>query len=166
MGRAVGAAHGFGVAVVGGDDPRAAFFFQRRVDAGQALVHGFHRPDGGVELAGVAHHVGISEVDHQYIEVPALDGLHHFLGYAGGAHLRLQVVGGHFGRGNQRALFAVVGFFHPAVEKVGNVGVLLGLGYAQVAQALARKDVREDVVGMLGRKDKRHPGKSFVVARQ
>ena len=52
-----------------------------------------------------------------------------------GAHLGLEVVGRHPGRRNQQPVFAREGRLAAAVQKIGHVGVLLGLGGVELAPA-------------------------------
>ena len=65
--------------------------------------------------------------------------LNHGVGNARGGHFGLQVVGGHFGRGHQDALFAGERLLHAAIEKVGDVRVLFGFGDAQIAKVRRRR---------------------------
>ena len=131
--------------MVGGQDHLAAGG-QHRVDhlAG-ALVHGLHGLDGGVKHAGVAHHVTVGKVQDDHVILAALDPLDALLGHLGGAHLGLQVVGGHLGAGDDAAVLAGEGLFPAAVEEEGDVGVLLGLGDAQLGHAQVGDILAHDV---------------------
>jgi hypothetical protein len=73
-GARVGVEHLLGVAVVGGDEDRAAARACRFDHAADALVRHGHRLDGGVEDAGVPDHVAVGVVqDDQVVGVePAL----------------------------------------------------------------------------------------------
>ena len=69
----VGAAGGgvnehFCVAVVGGDEHAAALGAEGLVDSTEAGVYGFYGADGGRDLAGVADHVCVGEVDDDDVE--------------------------------------------------------------------------------------------------
>ncbi len=57
-----------GVAVVGGDEQASAALFDRLIDAVELGVDGLDGADGGFELAGVADHVGVGEVDDDDVE--------------------------------------------------------------------------------------------------
>ena len=109
----------------------------------------------------MADHVGIGEINDDHIESSVLDGFHHHVRDAGGTHLRLQVVGGDLGRLHQEAIFPGKGLLHPAVEKICDVGVLFGLGDAQVAQIHLAHHVGENVVHRLRRDD--HRQREFLV---
>ena len=73
--------------------------------------------------------------------MPRLDRSHDLVGHARGAHLRLQVVGGDLGAGHELALLARPGLLDAAVEEVGDVGVLLGLGDVELLPAQAGDDL-------------------------
>ncbi len=74
--------HGFGVAVVGGDDPGAAARFERLKNSAETFVHGFDGFDGGFELAGMADHVGIREIHDDGVEISFFDGVDYGVGDA------------------------------------------------------------------------------------
>lgn len=135
-----------GVAVVGGDEQRTSTLFDGGVDAAELGVDGFDGLDGGVEFAGVADHVGVGEVDDDDVEGGVVDGLDDGVGDAGGGHLGCEVVGGDFLRGDEDAVFAGEGFLDASVEEVGDVGVLLGFGDAEVAEAGIGHDVGEQII--------------------
>lgn len=103
------------------------------VDAAEFGVDGLDGADGGLHLAGVTDHIGVSEVDDHDIEGGAADGFDDCIGDAGGGHLGGEVVGGDLLRGDEGAVFAGKGLLDAAVEEVGDVGVLLGLCHAQVS---------------------------------
>ena len=71
------------------------------------------------------------------------------------AHLRHQIVGGDLLRRDEDAILALVGLLAPAVEEVGDVRVLLGLGQPQVGAAVRGEHVREVVAEGLRREDDR-----------
>ena len=101
----------------------------------------------------MADHVGVGEVDDDDVEGGVADGFDDGVGDAGGGHLGGEVVGGYFLRGDEGAVFAGEGLFDAAVEEVGDVGVLLGLGYAEVAEVGLGHEVGEEVVHRLGGDD-------------
>ena len=68
-------------------------------------------------------------------------------------HLRLQIIGGHLGRGRQNALFAAEGLLDAAVEEEGDVGELLRLGGAQIAQIGGGEHIAQNVLHRLRRAD-------------
>src|SRR5258706_14437 len=54
--------HGFGVAVIGGDDPGAPAWLKRLIDAAEARGHGFDGFYGGFEVSRVGDHVGLGVI--------------------------------------------------------------------------------------------------------
>src|SRR3954470_17182337 len=94
VGGAVGLEHVVAVAVIGGDDAGAAPGGDGVDDLGELGVHSFQGLDGGGDDAGVAHHVGVGEVDDPEAVVALLPVGDEGFGGGGGAHLRLVVVGG------------------------------------------------------------------------
>src|SRR5207244_3273909 len=80
-------------------------------------VHGFDSVNCRLELAGVADHVSISEVDDDDVEYAILDGFHDSVGDSGCGHFRLQIVGGHFRRRNEDALFTGKWLLDAAVKE-------------------------------------------------
>ena len=135
-GDAVGVQHPLGIAVVGGDQGHAAHAGGGLHHLAHAVVHGLHGLDGGLKHAGVAHHVAVGEVEDDHVVIAALDALDGLLGDLGGAHLGLEVIGGHLGGGDQAAILSGEDLLRPAVEEEGHVGVLLRLGDAQLGVAL------------------------------
>ncbi len=89
----------------------------------------------------MADHVGVGEVDDDDVEGGVVDGFDYGVGDACGGHLGGEVVGGDLLRWDKGAVFAGERFFDSAVEEVGDVGVLLGLGYAEVAEIGVGHDV-------------------------
>ena len=80
-----------------------------------AGVHGLHGLHSSLEHAGVTHHVAVGVVEDEGIVLAGLDSLHHLVGDLIGAHLRLQIVGGHSGGLDQNAVLAGVLLLHAAV---------------------------------------------------
>ena len=106
-------------------------------------VDGLDRGDGGRDDAGVADHVGVGEVDDPEAVAVLRPALAERVGGRRGAHLGLVVVGGHVARrGDQAPLLPLPLLLAAAVEEVGDVGVLLGLGDVQLALAAARRSPR------------------------
>ena len=130
--------HLLGIAMVGGDEHHAARRLDRLHQASQAGVDGFDGLGRRGEIAGVADHVGIGEVDHDQVEFARADRLDELVGHFRSAHLGLEVVGLDLGGGDQDALLAVEHALLAAVEEEGDVRVLLGLGDAQLLEAGAR----------------------------
>jgi len=101
----------------------------------------------------VADHVGVGEVDDDDVEGGVAEGFDDGVGDAGSGHLGGEVVGGDLLRGDEGAVFAGEWLFDPAVEEVGDVGVLFGFGDAEVAKVGLRHEVGEEVVHRLGGDD-------------
>ena len=127
--------HLFRVAVIRGDQHHAAGGVDCLVQASEAGVDGFDGLDRGAEIAGMADHVGVGVIDQDEVEAAAADRLDKPVGDFEGGHFRLQVVGGHFRRGNEDALFARKDRFVAAVEEERDMRVFLGLGDAQLREA-------------------------------
>src|SRR5438876_9060759 len=119
--------HHFSVAVVGGDKHGAAFGSHSQFNSAEAGVHGFDSFNCRLDLAGVADHVSISEVDDDDVEYAILDGFHDSVGDSGCEHFRLQIVGGHFRRRNEDALFTGKWLLEAAVKEIGDVSIFLSL---------------------------------------
>ena len=71
----------------------------------------------------------------------------------GAGHFGGEVVGGDLLGGDDLAVFAREGLFDASVEEIGDVGELLGFGYAEVAEIRDCHDVGEQVVHGLGGDD-------------
>ena len=149
-------AHQFAIAVVGGDQQRAARPLDRIHDLAEAGVDRLHRLDRGRQAAGVADHVGIGEVQNDHVVFAGVDRLHRLGGQLRRRHLRLQVVGRDLGRRHHDAVFARVRFLAAAVEEISDVRIFLGLGHAQLRAAGVGHDLAEDVRKALRREDRRH----------
>ena len=147
--------HQLAVAVVGGDDQRAASSRARR-QYGRARVDRFHRLDRGRQTAGVADHVGVGVVEDDQVVFAGADRRDHLVGQLRRRHLGLQVVGRDLGRGHHDAVLAGIRLLAPAVEEKGDVRVLLGLRDAQLRAAGVGDDLAQDVRAALRREDRRH----------
>ena len=83
----------------------------------------------------MAHHVAVGEVQDDDVIGAGLDALNALGADLIGAHLRLEVIGGHLGRGHQHPVLAGEHGLAAAVEEEGHMGVLLGFGDAQLGHA-------------------------------
>ena len=137
-------AHHLEVAVVGGDQQRAAGVAHRRRDRADRDVDRLGGLDRRGEVAGVADHVRIGDVaDDRRRCRRARIASTSFCGHLRAAHLRLQVVGGDLRARHQDARpRPAYGVLAAAAEEEGDVRVLLGLGDAQLRQAVARRALR------------------------
>ena len=138
-GGAVLVEHLVGIAVVGGEQRRAAHLQNLVGYAFYALVndvHGFNRRRNN---ARVAHHVAVCKVQNHHVELARFELLNHLVGYEVCAHLGLQIVGRNLGRGDKVAHLPGVGGLNAAVEEEGYVRVFLGLGNSELFFAEGRK---------------------------
>ena len=161
----IGINHGFGVAVIGGDNPGGFVVagFKRLVDTPETQVHRFHRFNGRFQIAGVTHHIRVGVIHDDGVEFVFLDGLYHRVGDAFGAHLGLQIVSGNFRRRNQYAFFTAKRLFDAAIEKVSDMRVFFGFSAAQVAQIHVGEDLRKDVLHFLRADDVAQPRPGFFI---
>ena len=114
----------------------AAALLHRLHDLAETRVHGLHGLHGRLDHAGVADHVGVREVDDPEGEVAPAPALRERAGGLAGAHLGLLVVGRHVARRvHELAFLARVLVLLAAVEEVGHVRVLLGLGHVELRLA-------------------------------
>jgi hypothetical protein len=152
------------VAVVGADERAAADAFERREQFRDTPVGHLDGLDRRGQRTGVAHHVGIGEVDH---DQPVLAGENRFLGYTrhlGGRHLRLQVVGRNLGARRTRPLLTRERILAVVVEEKRHVRVLLRLRATELPQARVAHDFAEDVLQRLRlRRDHVHRQAALVL---
>ena len=94
----------------------------------------------------MTHHVAVGIVQDDDIVLAALDALHALVADLIGAHLGLEVIGGHLGRGHEAAILTGEGLLHTAIEEEGHMGVLFRLGDAQLGQAAVGNILAEDIV--------------------
>jgi hypothetical protein len=144
-------AHLLGIAVIRGDEDLAPDRLGRRHHPPQAAVHHLDGLDGGLEVARVADHVGVGIVADDDVVPGAHDGLDQAIGDGRGAHLGRQVIGRDMRRGHQHAVFPREHALLAAVEEEGHVGILLGLGDAQLGEAAGGDVLAEDMGQPLGR---------------
>src|SRR5699024_417940 len=155
--------HLVGVAVVGGEQHAAAHLLHSLHHAAHAGVHGFHGLYSGLAHASVAHHVAVGVVEDEGVVLAGLHGLHHLVGDLIGAHLGLQIVGGHSGGLHQNTVLPGVLLLHAAVEEEGDMGVLLRLGDAQLGHTLLGDILAKGVLQRLGLVGHLHVGHGGVV---
>ena len=134
-GAAVGLEHDLGIAVVSGDHGNAAHLQGSVHHPAHAGVHGLHSLDGSGKHTGVAHHVAVGKIQDHHVIFAALNALHTLVAHLVGAHLRLQVIGGHLRRCHQHTILPGILLLHAAVEEEGHMGILLRLGNAQLGHA-------------------------------
>ncbi len=146
--RAVGRAvdHLLEVPVVGGDDRCAAHALDLVEDFADALVHRLGGLDRGVQIARVAHHVRIGEVDDHHIVLVGIETLQHDVRHFIRAHLGFQIVRSHLGRRDDLPVFAFERLLIVVVKEERHVGVLLRLGAAELLESEGTPVGAEDVL--------------------
>ena len=132
---AVSVEHLIDVAVVGSDQALAAHLEDGINDLAYAVVGSLDGLDSSLEYAGVAYHIAVCEVEDNNVVLAGQDALYAFLGNGRLAHLRLEIVGCNLRGRDQRTILARVLLLNTAVEEERNVGVLLGLGNAELGHA-------------------------------
>ena len=148
--------------MVGGDDQRAARPADRLAEPAETGVDRLDRAHRRRKLARVADHVGAGVVDDDQVEAAAVDGLDQFVGHLEGRHLGFQVVGGDLGRRHQDAFLAREQRLLAAVEEECHVGVLLGLGDAQLRHARGGGDLAEGPGQPHRREQRREEGAELI----
>ena len=104
-------------------------------------------------------HIAVRIVEDDEVILARLDRLDHLVRDLDRTHLRLQVIGRDLRRVHKDAVLALVWFLNAAVEKEGDVCVLLRLGDAQLRIAEILHILAERVVDLLGREghERVHP---------
>ena len=132
--------------MVSGQESAAASVQHSGDDLLDSSVHSLNGLDSSLKDAGVADHIAVCEVQDDHIVLAALDALDALVSDLGGAHLRLEIVGGHLRAGDDTAVLALVGSLNTAVEEEGDMSVLLGLGDAQLGLAVLGQVLAQDVL--------------------
>ncbi len=153
--------HHLAVAVVGGDDHRAARLLKRGDNTGKALIHRLAGLDRGPEIAGMADHVGVGIVRHDQV-IARLDGADEMIGDLLGRHLGLKIIGRNLGRRGHIAILARLGRFLAAVEEEGDVGIFLGFGKVELGHTLFGHPFAQRVDDRLFRENRVHIGVVLV----
>ena len=83
------------------------------------------------------NHVAVGEIQTDKVVLTAQKGRRKLLSDFRSAHLRLQVVGGDFGRGDENAVFVGKGLFAAPVEEECDVGVFFRFSDAQLLKPQA-----------------------------
>ncbi len=152
----LGIAHHLAIAVVGGDDQRAAGALDGVGDAPEPGVDRLHRLDRRRQAAGVADHVGIGVVQDDQVVLAGVDRGDDLVGQFRRRHFRLQVVGRDLRRRHHDAVLAGKRLLAAAVEEIRDVRIFLGLGGAQLRAAGVGDDLAEDFRERLRREDRLH----------
>src|ERR1043166_9138783 len=157
--------HLFGVAVVGGDQCNAARVAYSFRNPTKASVHELASLDRFVEFSGVAHHVGVGEVDHEHVRLSLVDSTQHFVSNLKRRHLRLQIVSRDLRRWHEQAPFAFELLLDAAVKEVSDVRILLRLGEAVIVYLEVAPDFGQHVF-MLARRKRDRKLERLVVHRE
>ena len=148
-GSTVAVDHAISVAVVSGDAGHAAHLSDGVGNLLYTPVNSLDRLDCRIEHTGVTDHIAVGEVEDDHVILAALDRVDALFGDLVGAHMGLHVVGGD-GRGlDEDAILALILLFNAAVEEESDMCVLLGLGDAQLGQAVVREILAEGVDELL-----------------
>ena len=132
--------------MVGSQENDAARVQHRVGDLAHALVNSLDGFDRCVKHAGVADHVAVGEVQDDDVVLAALNAGLALVGNLVGAHFGLEVVGGNLRAGDDLAVLALAGLLNTAVEEEGHMGVLLGLGNAQLGLAVGGQILAQRVL--------------------
>lgn len=111
----------------------------------------------------MAYHIAVGKVQDDNVVGSALNTGKHLVGDQIGAHFRLQVIGGHLGRGDQGPVLLLAGSLHPTVKEKGHMGILLGFCNTQLGLALLGKIFAQGVVQGLGTEGHQHVGHGSVI---
>ena len=110
---------------------RATTLLDRLVDAAKLRIDGLNRLHRRLHLAGVPDHIGVREVDDDYIERGVVERLDDNIGDAGRGHLGSEIVGCDLLRCDELPVFTAERLLDAAVEEVRHVRVLFCLSHAQ-----------------------------------
>mmetsp|Transcript_404 Transcript_404/g.550 ORF Transcript_404/g.550 Transcript_404/m.550 type:complete len:241 (-) Transcript_404:839-1561(-) len=163
-GFAIRCQHNFSVAVVRSHKQTVPLCLARLHDDSNGLVRRLHRLDCGLVHARVSHHVRGSEVAHHKRVLASRNSLGDVFSYCGSRHLRLQIVGGHLGRGHHGAHLIFELCLGPPVEEEGDVRVLLRLCAVVLLEPLFGNPLRDAILHHLWWVDDRE-GKASLVLR-
>ena len=125
-----------GITVVGNDDGLIVIGLGSLDDVVHAGVYGDNSLSDGVVHTRMAHHIAVGEVDHDEVVLLGVDGTDELVLHLIGAHLGLQVVGGHLRRVHENTVLTGERLLTAAVEEERHMGVFLSLGGMQLALAV------------------------------
>jgi len=149
VGRAIGIDRVIGIAVVGDDDCLIVVGLGGLDDLSHAIVDSPYGLGNGVIDTGMSHHVAIGEVHHDEVILLCVDGTDEFIFHLVCAHLGLQVVSGHLGRGHKDAVLALERSLATAIEEESDVRILLGLGGMELSETVLREIFAQGVLYVL-----------------
>ena len=156
MGRPIVRDHLVAVTVIGRYEGEPALAADGVDDLADAGIHRFDGGDGGGDDARVAHHIGVCEVHDVHIGLVGIDRRSQGVRDFRFAHLRLQIIRGDLGAGDEASLLPRLGLLAPAVEEERDVRIFLGFGDMVLTQAGGGKHVGKHVFReRLGERDRR-----------
>mmetsp|Transcript_35619 Transcript_35619/g.79185 ORF Transcript_35619/g.79185 Transcript_35619/m.79185 type:complete len:298 (+) Transcript_35619:1020-1913(+) len=137
--------------MVRGDQPSCADAVRHLQQLLEALVNCLNRPDGGLKVTCVAHHIWVCVVDAHHLVLAALEGLLACCSDLKCLHVGL-LVENNLVRGDlQVGLQLAIKVAGPvAVPKKGNVAKLLGLGAGKGGDAVLGQVLPTDVQDLRG----------------
>ena len=151
--------------MVGDDDCFIPSLVRRGDDVFHTSVHGLDGFLDGTVHSRVAHHVSVGKVHYDKVVFVLLYRSHELVFDAISAHLRLQIVGRHFGRRDENAVLTLIGSLTATVEEECHVSVFLRLGSMQLFQPLCTEILSQCVdYVFLGEEDV-YPLEASVVRR-
>jgi len=141
--------HHLGIAVIGSDKALRAGLPDDISNLTETGINRFGRRDRRRVDAGMANHIAIREIADNEVVFAAANCRDKPVGNQRSAHFRLEIIGGHFRRWNQDAVFAGKWLLAPAAEKKRDVRILFSLGNAQLRLAESLQVFAERVVKIL-----------------
>ena len=134
------------ITVVCTDEQNAVHILHCLYRLAYALIYGLDRFDSCGDHAGMAYHIGVSEVDHDHIVFFRTDRIKQLLTYCGCTHLGLQIVGSYIlGRIYQDTILSLVGLLYAAVEEEGYMCILLSLGDTCLLHSMCCQPLTEGI---------------------
>src|SRR5215831_1776434 len=115
------------VAMVSGNDYRAAFLPRCRYYTTQTLINRLNSFDRRLEVTGVANHISVRVIHDHNVKATASKLSNNLVGDSIRTHFRLQVIRRNLWRRDQNALLACEWRFNTSIEEKCYVSVLLCL---------------------------------------
>src|SRR5207302_10731777 len=129
------------IAMIGGDDERAARLLDGFGETPEAGIDGFDCFHSGVELAGMPDHVGVGVIQNHDIKPAGTDRRYDFVRDLARGHLGLLTVRRDLWRRHQDALLAREYGLAAAIKEECDVRVFLSFGDAQLRHTGIRYDL-------------------------
>src|SRR5262245_24016416 len=153
------------IAMVGGNYRCSFNSLDRANDPAQTGIERFDRLDCRIEHSGVPDHIAIGVVDNVDILIALIKRATDSVGYFECAHIRLQIVGCHLGRGHEDAAFMGKLFLDATIEKISDVRIFLSLGDPEVVDAESGEYFSQRVVERDWRKDDRRSKGAVILSK-